>query len=67
MLQYLSSFIGLFLFQWGITFGKNLTIISVKKDMRADGVLYPGDVIVSINDIEVGDQDQFYNVGFRFL
>uniref|UniRef100_A0A1I7W2M8 PDZ domain-containing protein n=1 Tax=Loa loa TaxID=7209 RepID=A0A1I7W2M8_LOALO len=30
--------------------------------MRADGILYPGDVIISINDVIVEDQVQFYDV-----
>ncbi|VDK61949.1 unnamed protein product [Onchocerca ochengi] len=47
---------------FGIVFGKNLTIIDVKKDMRADGILYPGDVIISINDVVVEDQTQFYDL-----
>lgn len=34
----------------------------MKKEMRADGILYPGDVILSINDVVVEDQVQFYDV-----
>ncbi|VDK27272.1 unnamed protein product [Gongylonema pulchrum] len=45
---------------FGIVFGKNLTVVTVKKDMRAYGMLLPGDVVISINDIIVEDQDQFY-------
>ncbi|KAL4001989.1 hypothetical protein ACH3XW_1620 [Acanthocheilonema viteae] len=30
--------------------------------MRADGILYPGDVIISINDVVVEDQVQFYDL-----
>ncbi|VDO31210.1 unnamed protein product [Onchocerca flexuosa] len=52
---------------FGIVFGKNLTIIDVKKDMRADGVLYPGDVIISINDVVVEDQTQFYDVNEQLM
>lgn len=37
-------------------------MIDVKKDMRADGILHPGDVIISINDVVVEDQIQFYDV-----
>uniref|UniRef100_A0A0R3RIV9 PDZ domain-containing protein n=1 Tax=Elaeophora elaphi TaxID=1147741 RepID=A0A0R3RIV9_9BILA len=47
---------------FGIEFGKNLTILDVKKEMRADGILYPGDVIISINDVIVEDQVQFYDL-----
>ncbi|KAM3724128.1 Inter-alpha-trypsin inhibitor heavy chain [Dirofilaria immitis] len=47
---------------FGIEFGKDLTVLDVKKDMRADGVLYPGDVIISINDVVVEDQVQFYDL-----
>uniref|UniRef100_A0A915PYI8 PDZ domain-containing protein n=1 Tax=Setaria digitata TaxID=48799 RepID=A0A915PYI8_9BILA len=47
---------------FGIEFGKNLTVLGVKKDMRADGILYPGDVIISINDVVVEDQVQFYDL-----
>lgn len=34
--------------------------------MRAYGILLPGDVVISINDIVVEDQDQFYNVSLGF-
>ncbi|CAG9539653.1 unnamed protein product [Cercopithifilaria johnstoni] len=47
---------------FGIEFGKNLTILDVKKEMRADGILYPGDVIISVNDVIVEDQVQFYDL-----
>ncbi|VDM93334.1 unnamed protein product, partial [Litomosoides sigmodontis] len=47
---------------FGIEFGKNLTILEVKKEMRADGILYPGDVIISINDVIVEDQVHFYDL-----
>uniref|UniRef100_A0A1I7V991 PDZ domain-containing protein n=2 Tax=Loa loa TaxID=7209 RepID=A0A1I7V991_LOALO len=47
---------------FGIEFGKNLTVLDVKKEMRADGILYPGDVIISINDVIVEDQVQFYDL-----
>ncbi|VDM19170.1 unnamed protein product [Wuchereria bancrofti] len=47
---------------FGIEFGKNLTVLDVKKEMRADGILHPGDVIISINDVVVEDQVQFYDL-----
>ncbi|VDM98214.1 unnamed protein product [Thelazia callipaeda] len=47
---------------FGIEFGKNLTVLNVKKDMRADGVLFPGDVIITINDVVVEDQVHFYDL-----
>ncbi|EJW80401.1 hypothetical protein WUBG_08690 [Wuchereria bancrofti] len=36
--------------------------IRCKKEMRADGILHPGDVIISINDVVVEDQVQFYDL-----
>lgn len=48
--------------QFGVQIGKDLMVERVEKQMRADGLLQPGDVLISVNDIRIEDVDHFYKV-----
>ncbi|VDM32076.1 unnamed protein product [Toxocara canis] len=39
----------------------------VEKEMRADGILQPGDVLISVNDIKIEDVEHFYRACFLIL
>lgn len=52
---------------FGVQIGKDLMVERVEKQMRADGLLQPGDVLISVNDIRIEDVDHFYKLISRLF
>ncbi|VDM25826.1 unnamed protein product [Toxocara canis] len=44
-----------------------MMVEQVEKEMRADGILQPGDVLISVNDIKIEDVEHFYRLISRLF
>ncbi|VDK49189.1 unnamed protein product [Anisakis simplex] len=49
-------------YKFGVKLGKDLMVEGVKKEMRADGFLQLGDVLISVNDIKIEDDEHFFKL-----